>query len=90
MYASGDSRIIYDCVNEIIGPSQIVVGIVKAHTWALVPPIPNEFILARLLRSCGQGVALIGTTRRFFPNSTIGVRLSHPTHLAAHFWGSGS
>ena len=89
MYASGDSRIIYNCVNEPIGPSHIVVRILKAHTCALVPPIPNEFTLARLLRSCGQGVALIGTTRRFSLNSTFGVRLSHPIASSGLLLGFG-
>lgn len=46
-------------------------------TCALVPPIPNEFILARLLRSFGQGVALVGTTRRPPLKSTSRIRKDH-------------
>ena len=51
--------------------------IAKTPTCALLPPIPNELTLARLLRSRGQGVALIGTIRRFCLKSTSEVKHSH-------------
>lgn len=53
---------------------EITMWEVRIPTWALVPPIPNEFILARLLRFFGQGIALVGTSRRYFPKATSGVR----------------
>ena len=49
----------------------------KSPTCALVPPIPNEFILARLLRSCGHGVGFVGTSRRFSLKATGAIRQSY-------------
>ena len=66
-----------------------MIWTVKTPTCALLPPIPNEFTLARLLRSCGQGVALVGTVRRFCLKSTSEIKYGHLEESSGLLLGFG-